>query len=62
MINSLTLTDVVEEEGGSLHFHGSLTSASATRLSCRRVPRLASDNFMCCHTETEQKDHDLSYN
>ena len=39
---------------------GFLTSLSATRPSHRRVPRLTSDNFMCCHTETEREDHDFS--
>ena len=35
------------------------TSSSATRLSRGRVPRLTSDNFTCCHTETERGDHDF---
>ena len=26
----------------------------ATRLWCGRIPRLASDNFTCCHSETER--------
>ena len=30
---------------------GFLTSSPTTRLYRRRVPRLTSDNFMCCHTE-----------
>ena len=38
---------------------GFLTSSSTTRLSCIRVPRLTSDNFMCCYTEKEQGDHDF---
>ena len=32
---------------------GYLTSSSASRVSRGRVPRLAFDNFTCCHTETE---------
>ena len=35
------------------------TSSSATRLSRGRVPRLTSDNFTCCHPETEWKEHDF---
>ena len=38
---------------------GFLTSSSATRLSRGQVQRLTSDNFTCCHTETEQRDHDF---
>ena len=38
---------------------GFLTSSSATRLFHRRVPRLTSDNFTCCHTETKRGDHDF---
>ena len=33
--------------------------SSVTRLSRGRVPRLMSENFTCCHTETEQEDHDF---
>ena len=36
-----------------------LTSSSTTRLCRGRVPRLTSDNFTCCHTETERGDHDF---
>ena len=39
---------------------GFLTSSSATRLYRKWVPRLTSDNFMCCHIETERGDHDFS--
>ena len=31
-----------------------LMSTSAIRLYCERVPRMMSDNFTCCHTETER--------
>ena len=31
----------------------------SNRLSHGQVPRLTSDNFMCCHIETEQGDHDF---
>ena len=34
-----------------------LTSSSAIRLPRRQVPRLTSDNSMCCHTGTERGDH-----
>ena len=34
-----------------------LKFSSATRLSRGRVPRLTSDNFTCCHTETKRGDH-----
>ena len=30
---------------------------SLNSIVCGRVPRLTSDNFMCCHTETEGVDH-----
>ena len=33
--------------------------SSAARLSCGRVPRLTSDIFTCCHTETEREDDDF---
>ena len=36
-----------------------LTSSSATMLSSKRAQRLMSDNFTCCHIETEQGDNDL---
>ena len=36
-----------------------LTSSSATRLSQRQIPRLMSENFMSCHIQTEQEDHDF---
>ena len=32
---------------------------SATRLSCGQLSRLTSNNFICCHTETEREDHDF---
>ena len=35
-------------------------SSSATRLSWERVPKLTSENFACCHTETEREDRDFS--
>ena len=38
---------------------GFFTSSSTTRLCRGRVPRLTSDNFTCCHTETERGDHDF---
>ena len=33
--------------------------SSATRLYSGRAQRLESDNFMCCHTETERVDNDF---
>ena len=36
-----------------------LTPSSVTRLSRWRVPRLASDNFTRCHTETEREVRDF---
>ena len=36
-----------------------LKSSSATRLPCRRVQRLTSDNFTCYHTEPERGDHEF---
>ena len=36
-----------------------LMFSSAARLSRGQDPRLTSDNFPCCHIETEREDHDL---
>ena len=42
------------------HFHFFFfKSLSAARLSRGRDPRLTSDNFTCCHSETEQGDPDF---
>ena len=41
------------------HFHGFLKSLSATTASRGWVPRLMSENFMCCHAETGQGDNDF---
>ena len=38
-----------------------LMSSSATKLSPGQVPRMTSDNFMCCHTKTERGDHDFYF-
>ena len=39
---------------------GFLRSSSTTRLYGRQVPRLRSDNFMCCHTRhRDRRDHDF---
>ena len=38
---------------------GFLTPSSSTRLYHGRIPRLTSDNFTCCHTETKRGDHDF---
>ena len=43
------------------HLVGLLMSSSATRPSGERVPRLKSDNFIGCHTEAEQEDHNLCH-
>ena len=40
----------------------SLTPSSATRQSLESVPRLTSDNFTCCHTETKLGNHDFCHN
>ena len=36
-----------------------LNVLAATRLSRGQIPRLKSDNCMCCHTDTERGDHDF---
>ena len=38
---------------------GFFTSSSAARLYHGQVPILTSNNFTCCHTETEWGDHDF---
>ena len=58
---SVTIHDRCSQICGVVCLFGFLTSSSATRLSHGRVPRLTSDNFTCCHTETEQGDHDLCF-
>ena len=44
---------------GGVFLFDFLTSSLATR---RQYLRLPSDNFTCCHTETEREDHDLCLN
>ena len=39
-----------------------LMFSSALTSSCERVPGLTSDNFTCCHTETEWGGHDVCLN
>ena len=43
-------------------FFGFIMSSSTTRLSPQQIPRLTSDNFRCCHRETEQGDCDFCLN
>ena len=40
---------------------GFLTSSSTTRLYRGRVPKLASDNFTCCHTRDRVGNHEFCF-
>ena len=53
----LIYTSVVQKNQSLLV--GFLTSLPATRLYRGWALRLTFDNFTCCHTETEQRDHNF---